>query len=92
MRILEWTSMPEAERRAVLARPAQRDAARIAREAEQIIEAVRAGGDAALRDLTQRFDGVRLTDLAQILARLEGLDGCAAAVGIRLAALAETRA
>ncbi len=64
MRILEWTSMPEAERRAVLARPAQRDAARIAREAKEIIEAVRAGGDAALRDLTRRFDGVRLTDLA----------------------------
>jgi histidinol dehydrogenase len=64
MRILEWTSMPQAERRAVLARPAQRDAARIAREAKEIIEAVRAGGDAALRDLTRRFDGVRLTDLA----------------------------
>jgi histidinol dehydrogenase len=64
MRILEWTSMPEAERRAVLARPAQRDAARIAGEAKEIIEAVRAGGDAALRDLTERFDGVRLTDLA----------------------------
>jgi histidinol dehydrogenase len=56
--------MPEAERRAVLARPAQRDAARIAGEAKEIIEAVRAGGDAALRDLTERFDGVRLTDLA----------------------------
>ena len=64
MRILEWTSMPEAERRAALARPAQRDAARIAREVKEIIEAVRAGGDAALRDLTERFDGVRLTDLA----------------------------
>ena len=64
MRILEWTSMPQAERRAVLARPAQRDAARIAREAKEIIEAVRAGGDTALRDLTRRFDGVRLTDLA----------------------------
>jgi histidinol dehydrogenase len=64
MRILEWTSMPEAERRAVLARPAQRDAARVALEAKEIIQAVRADGDAALRDLTERFDGVRLTDLA----------------------------
>jgi histidinol dehydrogenase len=64
MRILEWTSMPQAERQATLARPAQRDAARIAREVKEIIEAVRAGGDAALRDLTERFDGVRLTDLA----------------------------
>ena len=56
--------MSDAERRAALARPAQRDAARIAREAREIVEAVRAGGDAALRDLTQRFDGVRLTELA----------------------------
>jgi histidinol dehydrogenase len=64
MRILEWTSMPEAARRAALARPAQREAARIAHEVKEIIEAVRAGGDAALRDLTERFDGVRLTDLA----------------------------
>jgi histidinol dehydrogenase len=64
MRILEWTSMPEAERRAALARPAQRDAPRIAREVKEIVDAVRAGGDAALRELTQRFDGVSLTDLA----------------------------
>jgi histidinol dehydrogenase len=63
MRILEWTSMPDAERRAALARPAQRDAARTEREAKEIIEAVRAGGDTALRDLTQRFDGVRLKNL-----------------------------
>jgi histidinol dehydrogenase len=64
MRILEWSSMSDGERRAALARPAQRDAARIAREAREIVEAVRAGGDAALRNLTQRFDGVRLTGLA----------------------------
>jgi histidinol dehydrogenase len=63
MRILEWSSMSDAERRAALARPAQRDAARIAHEAREIVEAVRAGGDAALKDLTQRFDGVRLTEL-----------------------------
>jgi predicted Fe-S protein YdhL (DUF1289 family) len=44
MRILEWTSMPDAGRRAVLARPAWRDAARVARKAAQIIEAVRAVG------------------------------------------------
>ncbi|MGA2342965.1 MAG: histidinol dehydrogenase [Steroidobacteraceae bacterium] len=64
MRILEWSSMSDAEQGAALARPAQRDAARIAREAREIVEAVRAGGDAALKDLTQRFDGVRLTELA----------------------------
>jgi len=64
MRILEWTSLADTERRAALARPAQRDAARVARDAAQILEAVRAGGDAAVRDFSERLDGVRLADLA----------------------------
>jgi histidinol dehydrogenase len=59
MRTLDWTTLSTAERRAALERPAQRDAAHIAREAAGIIEAVRRGGDAALFDLTERFDGVR---------------------------------
>ncbi|HTV95288.1 MAG TPA: histidinol dehydrogenase [Steroidobacteraceae bacterium] len=63
MRILEWRSLDAAARRAALERPAQRGAARIAREAGEIIEAVRRGGDAALLDLTERFDGVRLDRL-----------------------------
>jgi histidinol dehydrogenase len=63
MRALDWTTLSTAERRAALERPAQRGAARIAREAAEIIEAVRRGGDAALLDLTERFDGVRLGSL-----------------------------
>jgi histidinol dehydrogenase len=64
MRILEWKSLSAAERRAALQRPAQRDAERVAREARAIIDAVRRDGDAALVDLTLRFDGVRLSELA----------------------------
>jgi histidinol dehydrogenase len=64
MRTLDWTSLSTAERRTALERPAQRDAARIAREAGAIIQAVRRGGDTALLELTQRFDGVRLSSLA----------------------------
>jgi histidinol dehydrogenase len=63
MRALDWTTLSTAERRAALERPAQRDAARIAREAAEIVEAVRRDGDAALLDLTERFDGVRLGSL-----------------------------
>ena len=75
MRILEWNSLSDAERRAALARPAQRDAERVAQEARAIVEAVRSGGDAALRDLTLRFDGVRIAELAV------GADEFAAAEG-----------
>jgi histidinol dehydrogenase len=64
MRILDWKSLSAGERRAALERPAQRDAARITSEARAIVDAVRRGGDAALLDLTERFDGVRPSSLA----------------------------
>ena len=48
----------------MLQRPAQRDAEAITAAARAIIDAVRLHGDAALKDLTERYDGVRLTDLA----------------------------
>jgi histidinol dehydrogenase len=60
MRILRWSSLSKDERREVLQRPAQRDGARTEAEARAIIDAVRRGGDAALRDLTRRFDGVEV--------------------------------
>jgi histidinol dehydrogenase len=64
MRILDWKSLSSAARRAALQRPAHRDAERVAREAQEIIDRVRRDGDAALIDLTDRFDGVRIADLA----------------------------
>lgn len=64
MRILDWTSLTTAARSAALRRPAARDAEAVAAAAERIIDAVRQDGDAALRDLTERFDGVRLEELA----------------------------
>jgi histidinol dehydrogenase len=41
-------------------RPARRDAARTDAEVRAIVDAVRRGGDAALRDLTRRFDGAEV--------------------------------
>jgi histidinol dehydrogenase len=64
MRILEWKPLSAQERRTALERPAQRDAARVASEAGAIIDAVRQGGDAALIELTQKFDGIRVAELA----------------------------
>jgi histidinol dehydrogenase len=64
MRILDWKSLSAAERQAALRRPAQRDAQTVAAAAREIIDAVRRGGDAALFELTERFDGVRLAELA----------------------------
>src|SRR5258708_13913682 len=64
MRILDWKSLSPPEQAAALQRPAQRDAEATIAAARRIIDAVRLHGDAALKDLTERYDGVRLTDLA----------------------------
>ena len=63
MRILHWNTLSKDERRQVLERPAQRDAARTMSDVRAIVEAVRRGGDAALRELTHRFDGVEVQSL-----------------------------
>ncbi len=64
MRILHWHSLSQPERAAALQRPAQRDPAATAAAARRIIDEVRQGGDAALIELTERYDGVRLQELA----------------------------
>jgi histidinol dehydrogenase len=74
MRTLDWTTLSTAERRTALERPAQRDAARVAREAAEIVAAVRRGGDAMLLDLTERFDGVRLGSLEVSEAEFESAE------------------
>jgi len=63
MRIFDWDSLPEPERRAALARPAQGTRAEVAAQTAAIIAAVRQDGDAAVRLFTERFDGVRLEGL-----------------------------
>jgi histidinol dehydrogenase len=64
MRILDWNSSSKAQQSAALQRPALKDAARVSSTARDIIERVRREGDAALRALTQQFDGARLEALA----------------------------
>ncbi|RDS85953.1 histidinol dehydrogenase [Dyella psychrodurans] len=56
MKRIVWNSLDEAERRTALARPAQSRADELRRGVEQIIAAVRKNGDAALRELSARYD------------------------------------
>lgn len=60
-RRLEWASLDETQRREALARPlAVRDAAQI-EAVRAILAEVRARGDVALHEYTQRFDGCELS-------------------------------
>lgn len=63
MRILDWNTLTQPERRAALARPTLESRADIAAVALEVINTVRLHGDAALRQYTERFDGVKLTAL-----------------------------
>jgi len=64
MRILDWISSSESERRAALQRPALRDEQQIIADVREIIAAVRSRGDAALREFTEEYDGVRIDAFA----------------------------
>ena len=64
LNILDWNTLDEAGRAAVLRRPAQRDAAGLLERTRVIVDDVRARGDEALRDYTERLDGVRLESFA----------------------------
>lgn len=64
MRILDWNNLSERERRVALARPSLESRADVAATALEVINTVRANGDDALRAFTERFDGVKLENLA----------------------------
>lgn len=61
--ILKWSSLTSEQRREALRRPAQKDAANLHASVRATIDAVRQHGDAALLELTQRYDGATLTSL-----------------------------
>jgi histidinol dehydrogenase len=63
MRILDWNGLDEAGRRQALLRPALRTDTEVQRRVREIIATVRAGGDAALLQLTAELDRVSLEDL-----------------------------
>lgn len=61
MHSVEWSVLTALEQRELLRRPAQRNAAEVIEGAQHIIDRVRRDGDAALQELTEKFDGVRLS-------------------------------
>jgi len=63
LRIIDWNLLGSAERLSALKRPAQKDAVALFDGVRSIIADVRSRGDAALRDFSQRFDGVALESL-----------------------------
>lgn len=60
MNRLEWNSLDAQARTQALTRPAQTVAAQTRAAVAQLLEDVRGRGDAALREITARFDGVVL--------------------------------
>lgn len=63
MKPLTWKSLSAAARTAALQRPAQTAQPRTAAIVTDILAQVRRGGDAALRTLTAKLDGVKLASL-----------------------------
>jgi len=63
MRIVHWQTASPDERRAALARPAAESRADVFAQATEIVAAVRADGDAAIRRFSRKFGGPELTDL-----------------------------
>ena len=59
-RISNWSDLDDDARSALLQRPALRSDAKIGAEVARIVALVRDNGDAAVRDLTEQFDGATL--------------------------------
>ncbi len=60
---IDWNQLAAVDQGAALARPALAQSATLAADVARLIAQVRADGDATLRALTRRFDGVELDQL-----------------------------
>jgi histidinol dehydrogenase len=74
MKRISWNSLDEAGRHTALARPAQSRAEELRRGVEQIIAEVRQHGDAALRELSARYDRCSLQALEVTEAEFAAAD------------------
>lgn len=63
MQTVLWAELTKSERKAILTRPIEEDVSQIESRVLAIKEQIRTGGDAALKSLTEKFDGVKLTDI-----------------------------
>jgi histidinol dehydrogenase len=85
MKVIDWTSLSPDARSAALARPAADTREEVFRQAANIVAAVRAEGDAAIRRFTKQFGGADLADLR--VSRAEFAAARAALNGTQIAAL-----
>ncbi|HET9694409.1 MAG TPA: histidinol dehydrogenase [Steroidobacteraceae bacterium] len=72
--VLDWSVLDEDRRRALLRRPAQRDAAGLMERARRIVDDVRVRGDDALGEYTEQLDGVRLDSFAVTEAEFQAAE------------------
>lgn len=63
MRTVTWQTLSDAQQNAVLQRPAITEGANITAAVSSVVENVKQNGDAALKELTQKFDGVELDNI-----------------------------
>ena len=61
--IIEWSALSQGEQAQALARPAIADNQVLTEQVASLVEQVKNGGDQALKSLTERFDGIKLTTL-----------------------------
>ncbi len=85
MKVIDWKSASADARRAALARPAVDQGADVMAQARGIVDAVRAGGDAAVRRFTKKFGGPELDELR--VGRAEFAEARAALDSRQIAAL-----
>jgi histidinol dehydrogenase len=71
MRVLDWNKLDAEQRTNALARPNVLSDPKIARNVENILAMVRDNGDAALIDLTLKFDGIVLSSISVPLSDCE---------------------
>jgi histidinol dehydrogenase len=78
--ILKWSSLSVAQQREALRRPTQDGAEKLTDQVRGIVAEVRARGDAALVEMTQRFDGATLSTLAVTEAEFSAAEAALSAV------------
>lgn len=69
--MINWQTLSQSEQQIALARPAIAESGLLSQQVENILTNVRNNGDKALFDLTQKFDGVKLSTLIVNQAKID---------------------
>ncbi|NQZ85990.1 MAG: histidinol dehydrogenase [Colwellia sp.] len=62
-KMIDWQALSKREQQSALARPAISESGLLSQQVENILNNVKQNGDKALYELTEKFDGVKLTTL-----------------------------